>query len=68
MEVDENGQYSCPLPSRATRSRLRLRRTHRRRHPASRVEPTVVIQPGVMVELALRELGAVLIRAIPPEA
>jgi len=32
------------------------------------VDPTVVIQPGGMVELALRELGAVLIRAIPPEA
>ena len=62
------GNILAPLPSRATRSRLRLRRTHRRRHPASRVEPTVVIQPGGMVELALRELVAVLIRAIPPEA
>jgi hypothetical protein len=30
--------------------------------------PKVAIQPGGMVEVALRELGAVLVRVLPPEA
>jgi hypothetical protein len=31
------------------------------------MEPKIVIQPGGMVEVALRELGAVLVRVLPPE-
>jgi hypothetical protein len=32
-----------------------------------RLDPTVIILPGGMVELALRELGAVLVRVLHPE-
>jgi len=43
----------------------RLYRARRRRHPRSRLEPTFVVQPGGMVELALREMDAVLVRVLP---
>jgi len=62
------GQFLTPLPSPATRSRPRLYRARRRRHPRSRLEPTFVVQPGGMVELALREMDAVLVRVLPTEA
>jgi hypothetical protein len=62
------GNILTPPPSPVTRSRPRLRRTHRRRHSTSGLETTFVIQPGGMVELALRELGAVLTRVLPPDS
>ncbi len=63
------GHISLPTPSPTPRLRRSPRRilprTQRRSRPAPGLEPTVVIQPGGMVELALRELGAVLVRVLP---
>lgn len=61
------GQYLRSFPSPKTYPRPRRQFARRRRHPVHRLDPTFVIQPGGMVELALREMGAVLVRVLPPE-
>jgi hypothetical protein len=62
------GQFITTLPVSPIRRRPRPRLARAGRRPRPRLEPKVVIQPGGMVELALSELGAVLVRVLPPEA
>lgn len=61
------GNFITTLPLPAAHSRPRPRRSRPGRRPTPRLEPKVVIQPGGMVEVALRELGAVLVRVLPPD-
>jgi hypothetical protein len=61
------GQHLSSFPSPKAYARPMLQLARRRRYPVRHFEPTFVIQPGGMVELALREMGAVLVRVIPPQ-
>jgi len=61
------GHILSPQPAPLMRTHGRRRVFRRPRPSAGRVEPAPFIQPGGMVELALRELGAVLVRVLPAD-
>jgi len=55
-----------PTPGSASRKR-RLRHRRARRMRVQIESRSIPVEPGGMVDVALRELGAVLVRVLPPD-